>query len=50
MEEEGVIPKAKRINFGRGRSMRVYKAEELEQTVSSKLRERWGAKHPGRWE
>lgn len=49
MEAEGVIPKAKRVDFGRGKSLRVYKAEELERIASSKPRERWGAKHPGRW-
>lgn len=49
MEEEAVIPKAKRIDFGGGKRMRVYKAEQLEKIASSRPRERWGAKHPGRW-
>jgi len=48
IEAESVIPKAKRVNFGRGRRLRVYKAEELERIASSKPRERWLAKHPGR--
>ncbi|HWO23598.1 MAG TPA: MerR family transcriptional regulator [Kofleriaceae bacterium] len=49
MEEEGVIPKAKRVDFGRGRSVRVYKAEDVKRIASSKPRERWLAKHPGQW-
>ncbi len=49
MEEEGFVPQAKRVEFGRGGSMRVYKAEEIKRIASSKPRERWLAKHPGRW-
>ena len=47
MEEEGVIPKAKRVAFGSGRSMRVYKTEEVKRIVNSKSRERWLEKHLG---
>ena len=48
MEAEGIIPETKRVKLGRGRSMRVYKAEELKRIANSKPRERWLAKHPGR--
>ena len=47
MEEEGVIPRARRLELARGRSVRAYTAEEFELIANSKPRERWLAKHPG---
>ena len=49
MEEEGLIPAAKRIRYARGKTVRAYTVEALELIASSKPRERWLAKHPGRW-
>jgi len=49
MEAEGVIPEARRVKVMSGKLVRVYRAEELERIASSKPRERWLAKHPGRW-
>jgi len=49
MEEEGVIPEAKRVMYARGKTVRAFTAEDLELIASSKPRERWSAKHPGRW-
>jgi hypothetical protein len=49
MEEEGVIPKAKRIGLARGKSVRVYTAKDIERIARSRPRERWQARHPGRW-
>ena len=49
MEAEGIIPVAQRIRVTSGKLVRVYTAEELERIASSKPRERWLAKHPGRW-
>ena len=49
MEEEGVIPEARRVKATSGKLVRVYTAEELKLITNSKPRERWLAKHPGRW-
>jgi hypothetical protein len=49
MEEEGVIPKARRVELARGKSVRAFTAKEVERIARSRARERWRAKHPGRW-
>jgi len=49
MEAEGAIPKAKRITYARGKEARVYTDSQVQAIVRSKPRERWLAKHPGRW-
>ena len=49
MGEEGVIPKAKRITYARGKEARVYTDSQVKAMVRSRVRERWLAKHPGRW-
>ena len=49
MEAEGVIPKAKRFDLARGRSVRAYSAKDVERIARSRTRERWRAKYPGRW-
>jgi excisionase family DNA binding protein len=38
MEHEGVIPKVKRVEFVRGRSVRVYGAKDVERLAKSRLR------------
>jgi hypothetical protein len=49
MEAEGILPEARRVKATSGKLVRVYTAEELKLIVNSKPRERWLAKHPGRW-
>ena len=49
MEEEGVIPEAKRVRYARGKTVRAYTDSQAKAMVRSKVRERWTAKHPGRW-
>ena len=49
MEAEGIISEAWRVKATSGKLVRVYTAEEFALIVSSKPRERWLAKHPGRW-
>jgi hypothetical protein len=49
MEEEGVIPRARRLEPLRGKSYRVYTAAEVRKMVKGRVAERWRAKHPGRW-
>ena len=49
MEAEGVIPKARRVDLARGKSVRAFTAKEVERIARSKARERWRARHPGRW-
>jgi len=49
MEAEGIISEARRVKTTSGKLVRVYTAEALELIASSKPRERWFAKHPGRW-
>ena len=44
-----MIPEAKRVMYARGKTVRAFTAEDLELIASSKPRERWLAKHPGRW-
>ena len=49
MEAEGVIPKARRMELARGKSVRAFTAKEVECIARSSARERWRARHPGRW-
>jgi excisionase family DNA binding protein len=49
MEAEGVIPKARRVELARGKSVRAFTAKEVEHIARSRARERWRTKHPGRW-
>jgi predicted ArsR family transcriptional regulator len=49
MEAEGVIPQARRLEFMRGRSVRVFTVKEVERITRSSVGERWRARHPGRW-
>ncbi|HEX7842529.1 MAG TPA: helix-turn-helix domain-containing protein [Kofleriaceae bacterium] len=49
MEAEGVIPKARRVELARGKSVRAFTATEVERIARSGARERWRAKHPGQW-
>ena len=49
MEVEGIIPEARRVKVTSGKLVRAYTADELKRIASSKPRERWLAKHPGRW-
>jgi hypothetical protein len=49
MEAEGIIPEARRVKVSSGKLVRAYTAEELNRIASSNPRERWLAKHPGRW-
>jgi len=49
MESQGVIPKARRVELARGKSVRAFTAREVERIAGSRARERWRAKHPGRW-
>ena len=49
MEAEGVIPKARRVELSRDRSVRAFTAKEAERIARSNARERWRAKHPGRF-
>jgi hypothetical protein len=47
MEAE-VIPKARRVELAQGKSVRAFTAR-VERIARSRARERWRAKHPGRW-
>jgi hypothetical protein len=49
MEAEGIIPKAKRIAYARGKDARAYTYAQVRAMVRSKIRERWRHEHPGRW-
>jgi DNA-binding transcriptional MerR regulator len=49
MEAEGLFPTARRVELVRGRSVRGFTAKEVNRIARSKVRERWRAKHPGRW-
>ena len=51
MEEEGVIPKARRFGLalGKGKSVRAFTTKEVERILRSRTHERWRARHPGRW-
>jgi hypothetical protein len=49
MEAEGVIPKARRVELARSKSVRAFTAEEVERIERSRARERWRVRHPGRW-
>jgi hypothetical protein len=49
MEVEGVIPKARRVELARSKSVRAFTAKEVERIARSRARERWRAQHPGRW-
>jgi len=49
MEAEGVIPKSKRFEVARGKSVRVYLEVELRRIMRSRATERWRVRHPGRW-
>jgi hypothetical protein len=49
MEAEGLIPKAKRFEIARGKSVRAFTAKEVERIARPRTSERWRAKHPGRW-
>jgi DNA-binding Lrp family transcriptional regulator len=49
MEAEGIILEARRVKATSGKLVRVYTAKEFELIANSKPRERWLAKHPGRW-
>lgn len=48
MEAEGVIPKARRVELARGKSVRTFTANEVERIARSRARERRRARHTGR--
>lgn len=47
MEAAGMIPKAKRVTYARGKDARAYTAAQV--NAMAKARERWRKAHPGRW-
>jgi len=49
MEAEGVLPKARRVELARGKSVRAFTAKEVQRIAKSRTREQWRARHPGRW-